>query len=325
MTDLTRRWRSATFRWKAGGIIENCTLSYVVHGLINDERSNVVLGLSAIGSNHHRLDFLIGPGRALDPAQWAVVCVDALGNGMSSSPSISREQPGLAFPRFSIRDMVNSQSRLMQYLSVERLHAVVGASMGGMQALQWAVSYPSAMTKVVAMTPMAKTAPWAAAINAAARAALMADPQWAQLDHYSAGVEAWIALMQVISGRTPASVDALQNWLTNRLRWQRGQGTHPIDWIYQSYAYDAHDVGDTKDFGGDTAAALSSTQADTLVMAPPLDLYNPSTSAQWAARRVPGAKFVNIPSQHGHRCASAVQPQDAAFINQTIRTFLDTP
>lgn len=120
-----------------GGVIQSFRLSYVTHGELNGTRSNAVLVLCALGSTHHRLDFLIGPGRALDPRHHCVICVDAIGNGLTTSPSNSAAQPGLRFPRFTIADMVESQRQLVQdHLGIERLHAVVGASMGGMQALQ---------------------------------------------------------------------------------------------------------------------------------------------------------------------------------------------
>ena len=103
-----------------------------------------VLVCSAIGQTHHRLDFLIGPGRALDTDRFFIVAIDAIGNGLTTSPSSSIRQPGCAFPRFTIRDMIASQHAVLtRSWSIAKLFAVVGASMGGMQALQWAVSFPT--------------------------------------------------------------------------------------------------------------------------------------------------------------------------------------
>src|SRR5207344_2743926 len=124
-------------------------------------------------------DFLIGAGRALDTERYFVVCVAPIGNGLTSSPSNSVAQRGARFPRFCLRDIVHSQYRLFtEELKIDALHCVIGASMGGMQALQWAVSYPGFMRCVVAMTPMARTSPWAVAVVETARRALMADPAW---------------------------------------------------------------------------------------------------------------------------------------------------
>lgn len=315
------------FALENGAVIRDFSLSYVIHGELDAARSNAVLALSAISSTHHRLDFLIGSGRALDPARLAIIAVDAIGNGLSTSPSNSVLQPGLAFPRFSIRDMVASQCALLDHLGIARLQAVVGASMGGMQALQWGVSHPLRMVRLVAMTPMAKTAPWAAAINEASRRALMADPDWATGG--IGGWAAWVPLMQLLSGRTPRQLDAafdspaaVRTWIEERSAWWRAQGFAPVDWVWQSHAYDAHDVGGTPRFAGDTARALAAIRAATLVLAPPLDLYNPVEAARWAAERIAGAVLREIPSEWGHQSASAADPLAAAWLNAEIGEFV---
>ena len=321
-------FRPGDFTLESGAVIRDFELSHVVHGEINASRSNVVLALSAIASTHHRLDFLIGTGRALDPARFAIIAVDAIGNGLSTSPSTSIAQPGTQFPQFSIRDMVESQRALLDHLGIAKLHAVVGASMGGMQALQWGVSHPDRIKHIVAMTPMAKTAPWAAAINETSRRAVMADPDWA--NGGTRGWAAWVPLMQLLSGRTPrqlqsefTSGEAVRGWIEARTTWWLAQGFAPVDWIYQSRAYDAHDVGATAGFDGDTARALASIRADTLVLAPPLDLYNPAEAARWAAEQIPKAALREIPSVWGHQSAAAAAPADALFLNRTIGEFLD--
>ena len=320
--------RAGDFVLESGEVICDFELSYVVHGEIDGARSNVVLALSAISSTHHRLDFLIGPGRALDPARFAIIAVDAIGNGLTTSPSTSIAQAGPRFPRFAIRDMIESQRVLLDHLGIDQVHAVIGASMGGMQALQWGVSHPRRMRRIVAMTPMAKTAPWAAAINETSRRALMADPDWA--NGGARGWDAWVPLMQLLSGRTPRQLqsefksgEAVRSWIEARTAWWLAQGFAPVDWVYQSRAYDAHDVGATAGFDGDTARALASIRADTLVLAPPLDLYNPAEAARWAAEQIPKAALREIPSVWGHQSAAAAAPADALFLNRTIGEFLD--
>ncbi len=328
------------FPLESGESIRDFRLSYVVHGLPPEAAATrgalagrpVALALCAVASTHHRLDFLIGPGRALDPGRMVVVVADAIGNGLTTSPSNSTLQPGSAFPTFGIRDMVASQAALLDHLGVGRLEAVVGASMGGMQALQWAVSHRERIGRVVAMTPMARTSPWAAAINEASRRALLrtraVDAAVAANDDADAWA-AWVPLMQLLSARTPAQVHAgfesaadVIAWIEDRTRWWRVQGFAPVDWIYQSRAYDAHDVGGTPGFGGDTAAALQSVTAPTLVLAPALDLYNPVEAARYAADRIPGGRFVEIPSAWGHQSASAADPGADAFLNRVIAEFL---
>ena len=142
---------------ESGEVIRDFRQSYVTHGELNGDKSNAVLICASLTGNHHRLDFLIGEGGALDPSRYFILATDPIGNGLSTSPSNSARQPGMQFPRFNVRDMVNAQHQLLtRQLGIVRLHAVVGASMGGMQALQWAVSHPGLMRAVVAMTPMAR-------------------------------------------------------------------------------------------------------------------------------------------------------------------------
>ncbi len=171
--------RLGRFALESGAAIEDFEACYVTHGTLSPARDNAVLVCAAIGQTHHRLDFLIGPGKALDPARYFIVAIDAIGNGLTSSPSTSKAQPLDKFPRFTIRDMVASQHAVLtQVLGLKEVLAVAGASMGGMQALQWGVSHPGFMRAIVAMTPMARTAPWSVAVNETCRAALMADPAW---------------------------------------------------------------------------------------------------------------------------------------------------
>jgi homoserine O-acetyltransferase len=314
------------FPLESGASIRDCAVSYVVHGPqrapgVPAAEVPVVLLLSAIASHHHRLDFLIGPGRALDPERMAIVAIDALGNGLASSPSCSIPQPGESFPRFTIRDMVASQAAVLDAIGVDRLHAVIGASMGGMQALQWAVSFPLRVARLAAMTPMARTGAWAAAVNECSRRALTVGGlrSW----------DAWVPLMQLLAARTPDRVEAelggaaqAVDWIARRTAWWGEQGFAPIDWLYQSWAYDDHDVGTTPGFGGDTQAALASIRARTLIAAPPLDLYNPAAAARSAAASIPGARFVALDTDWGHQAASAADPASAARLDAEIAALL---
>ena len=353
-----RMHRLGDLTLRSGERLRDTFVSYVTHGELAPARDNAIAVLSAIGSTHHRLDFLIGPRKALDTERWFIVAIDALGNGLSISPSNSAAQPGASFPRLSIADMVESQRRLLaEVFGVQRLAAVVGASMGGMQALQWAVAHPDAMQRIVAMTPLAKTPPWTRLVNRVAREALghahhdddtahrlAADPLSGYLprDHTDAIATAsaadhgdaaaawrrWALVFRALLNRSPAAlereadVDACVARLETDSVEQR---LAPLDWIAQSFAYDAHDVGQARGFGGDTAKALSSVRARTLVLAPPLDLYNPAEHARWIASVIPGARFVEIPSVQGHQAANAVDAADVAFVNAQIAAFLSGP
>jgi homoserine O-acetyltransferase len=239
----------------------------------------------------------------------------------------------MQFPRFTLRDMVASQHRLLtEALGLQSVQAIVGASMGGMQALQFAVSHPQFVRSVVAMTPMARTHPWAVAVVEAARRALMADPAWNGTeftDYPARGWRAWSGVMSVLANRTPAALDQMFERPLDVLEWidkvtagNRANGFDATDWLYQSWAYQAHDVGASPGFDGDVGAALASIQARTLILAPPMDLFNPVQCALEAADAIPNAMLVEIPSVQGHQAAGTASAEDVAFLNEEIRAFL---
>lgn len=141
------------FALESGSVIRDCRIGYRTDGALNESRSNAVVVLTWFAGNSAGHASSIGPGKLFDTDRWFVITIDALGDGVSSSPSNSALQPGASFPRFTIRDMVRSQHELLtRELRLERVHAVAGLSMGGMQALQWSVSFPAYMNRVVAIT-----------------------------------------------------------------------------------------------------------------------------------------------------------------------------
>src|SRR3954462_4006333 len=135
-------YNEGDLKLESGEVIRDFAISYVIHGTLNAQKSNAILMVTAISGNHHRLDFMIGPGKALDTDKYFVICTDAIANGLSTSPSNSKAQARMQFPQFVIRDMVESQYRLLkEKLGIDHLVAVIGPSMGGIQALQWGVSH----------------------------------------------------------------------------------------------------------------------------------------------------------------------------------------
>lgn len=314
---------------ESGETLKEAFVSYVVHGDPARLRDDAILVLSAIGSSHHRLDFLIGPGNALDTDRHCVVAVDALGNGLSISPSNSAAQPGARFPRLSISDMVQSQRRLIDHIGVDRLFAVVGASMGGMQALQWAVAEPRRMRRVVAMTPMARTSRWSQLVNEMSRRALFSDAECRVARTREDAARLWLPLTQLLMPRTPEAVEQAFGSREALLRWTddaAASGVVPdaFDWCRQSQAYDEHDVGNSPGMGGDTARALASIDAEVLVLAPAQDLYNPPFAARDAAAGIRFGRFVELPGVEGHRSASGVAEPSTAALRTAIRAFLSS-
>lgn len=327
-------YRIGDFRLESGETIKDFAISYVTHGTLDAQKSNAVLMVTAIGGNHHRIDFLIGPGRALDPARYFIVATDAIGNGLTTSPSNSTAQPRLRFPKFTIRDMVESQRRLLAHLGIAHVVAVIGPSMGGMQTLQWGVSHPDMMDGLVAMVPLAKTPAWTVAVLDATRKAIMVDPAWNGGDYTSPpekGIRLWRDVLNFLAARTPEMYrDQFQNPL-DVLPWLDGQEKTLIgafdanDWIYQTWAYERHDVGTTPGFNGDYVKALRAIKAKTLVLVGTKDLLNPEWEAREAARYIRDVRVTTISpgTVTGHASAGGVFPADVDFLNREIAAFLD--
>ncbi len=325
------------FKLESGETIKDFNLSYVTHGTLDAAKSNAVLVMTAISGNHHRTDYLIGSGRAFDPARYFIVSVDAIGNGLTTSPSNSKAQPGMQFPRFNIRDMVNSAERLgREKFGIQRYVAVAGASMGGMQALQFAVSYPDETQAVVAIIPLYKTPPWSTNVIELTRQAIMLDPAW-QGGNYPAsappeqGMRLWARMLFGAIARTPQLLQADLGDNAKVVEWQQGLANNfwkridARDWVYQSWAYDQHNVGTTPGFNGDYARALKSIKAKTLSLAGEGDLLNPEANAKEAAELIPGARYVTIKASGpmGHWSGAGATPPENAFQNREISAFLE--
>jgi homoserine O-acetyltransferase len=320
---------------ESGEAIKDFSISYVTHGKLNENKSNAILMVTALGGNHHRVDFMIGPGKALDPDKYFIICTDAIGNGLTTSPSNSKAQPRMAFPKFAIRDMVESQYRLLkEKFGIDHVVAVIGPSMGGMQALQWGVSHPDFMDAVVAMVPLAKTPAWSVAVVEATRKAIMNDPAWKD-GNYDAppekGIRLWRDILNLLSARTPDMYAAQFKNGMDALPWMEQQETAALkaldanDYIYQTWAYERHDVGATPGFNGDTAKALASIKAKTLILTGTKDLLNPEFEPIAAAKNIPGVKMMTISpgTVTGHASAGGFLPDDVAFLNRETAAFLN--
>ncbi len=328
-------YKLGDLKLESGEVIKDFAISYVTHGTLNARKSNAILMVTAISGNHHRVDFLIGPGKALDTNRYFIIATDAIGNGLTTSPSNSTAQPRMKFPQYSLRDMVASQHRLVtEHLGVQHVVTVIGPSMGGMQTLQWGVSHPDFTDSLVAMVPLAKTPAWSIAVLEATRKAIMLDAAWNHGDYTAPpeqGIRLWRDLLNFLAARTPDMYrDQFPNPL-DVLPWLQAQEGNLIkafdanDWIYQTWAYDRHDVGGTPGFNGDTAKALGAIKAKTLILVGSKDLLNPEWEPRDAARNIRDARVVTISpgTVTGHASAGGIFPADVEFLNREIAEFLN--
>jgi homoserine O-acetyltransferase/O-succinyltransferase len=186
---------------ESGETLGPVTLAYETYGTLNRDKSNAVLILHALTGDAHAAGFhrgdknpgwwdnMIGPGRAFDTNKYFIICSNVIGGcqGSTGPASINPEtgRPyGLDFPVVTIGDMVNAEARLIDHLGIETLLSVAGGSMGGMQVLQWVVSYPDRVKSAIPMATTAVHSPQQIAFNEVGRQAIMADPNWNEGNYY---------------------------------------------------------------------------------------------------------------------------------------------
>lgn len=141
------------FITESGETIKDCKLGYRVFGSVNNDSSNIILYCTWFGGNSEALGRLIRKYQFIDTSKFLIIAVDALGNGVSSSPSNYQDK----FPEITIKDMINSQFNLIKnHFKLKNIYAIIGGSMGSMQALQWSVTYPDFAKKIIAYVPSPK-------------------------------------------------------------------------------------------------------------------------------------------------------------------------
>jgi len=323
------------FALESGTTLPSAKLSYVTHGALNAAKSNVVLLPSFYAGDHHGYDFLIGPGKALDPERYFIVVTDMFGNGLSSSPSNTPPPVnGARFPVISTRDNVKAAYRLVtEKLGIAHLKAVAGFSMGAQQAFQWAVSYPDFADAIVAYCGTAKEYAHGVVRLEGFKSAIMADAEFnggAYVQPPLKGLKA--------GGRHWAGWGFSQEWFRQELYKQFGHASveehlqkfweafftsqDANNLIAQAITWQGNDVGKTDGFNGDHERALRSIKARVLYMPCQSDLYFPPEYALYEAKFIPQVKLVPIPSIWGHIAGLGINAPDNEFIDKSIRDFL---
>jgi homoserine O-acetyltransferase len=297
-----------------GAIIEDCTIGYRTAGTLNADRSNAILFPTWFSGTSEGLTGQLGPTGLVDTSRYFVVLVDALGNGVSPSPSTSRAQPDSAFPVFSIRDMVNTQHRLLtEALDLDSLHAVMGISMGGMQAFAWMTQYPTFMDKAVPLTGTPRLTPqdrllWRTQLRTF-RTGETSDRRQAMRT---------IAGIHTLHLRTPRQLATMDSTEFRSFVDEHETAIldfDPHDWAWQLKAMLRHDV--TRPFDGSLSAAAAAVEAEVLVVTVKQDhMVNPRPAQRFAETL--GAESLSLDTPCGHLGLGCKQDTVAT----TVRRFL---
>jgi homoserine O-acetyltransferase len=190
---------------ESGEVLSPVTLAYETYGMLNTDKSNAILVLHALSGDAHAAGFhegdknpgwwddMIGPGKAFDTNNYFIICSNVVGGckgstGPSSINPQTNKPYGLDFPAITIKDMVNAQSNLVKHLGIEKLLAVAGGSMGGMQTLEWTVSFPEKVSAAIVIATTSRHSPQQIAFNEVGRQAIMSDPDWKGGNYYSEGI-----------------------------------------------------------------------------------------------------------------------------------------
>ena len=188
----------------SGAVLDEVTVAYETYGQLDKEKSNAILICHALTGDAHAAgwhvgdkkpgwwEIVIGPGKALDSEKYFIICSNVLGGckgttGPSSINPKTGKEYGLEFPVITIKDMVKVQKKLIDSFGINQLVAVIGGSMGGMQVLQWMVSYPTMMKKAIPIATAAMSSPQQIAFNAVGRQAIFSDPNWKGGNYYESG------------------------------------------------------------------------------------------------------------------------------------------
>ncbi len=329
------------FELECGGLLPSLSIAYHTYGTLSAARDNVVWVCHALTANSDVADWwphTVEPGRFLDPGKWFVVCANILGSPygstgpMSVNPATGQPYYG-DFPRLTIRDMARAHALLAAHLGLDRIHAMVGSSVGGFQAIEWVCEQPERFDKLILIATDAKASPWTIAVDETQRMAIKADRTYGEPrpDAARNGLAAARAI-GLLTYRGPEGYNLTQQDPPGSMpapsvhrpcTYQQYQG-EKLCRRYDAYSYvtildafDTHDVGRGR---GGVDAALARVTANTIVVGISTDIIFTPAEMRTLAAKIPGAAYAEIDSAFGHD--GFLVEHDA--LNNIIHPFINT-
>tara|TARA_B100001778_G_scaffold331948_1_gene337276 strand:+ start:333 stop:1460 length:1128 start_codon:yes stop_codon:yes gene_type:complete len=238
----------------SGKVLEKYTLKYETYGTLNKDKSNAVLVCHALSGNHHAAGLysneekpgwwnnMIGPEKPIDTNKLFVVCPNNLGgcHGSSGPSTINPENKkiyGSDFPIITVSDWVDSQKNLMKHLGINRWKFVIGGSLGGMQAFQWSVQYPSMIENCIIIAAAPKLTAQNIAFNEVARQAIMKDPNWCDGNYLENNVSPnqGLALARMLGHITYLSDESMKEKFGRDLKLSKLNYNYDVEFQIESY------------------------------------------------------------------------------------------
>lgn len=318
-----------------GATLRDAKLAYKTYGTLNARKDNVILQPTWYSGQHTDVEWTIGEGMALDPANYFIIVPNMLGNGLSSSPSNTPPPYDRArFPNVTACDNVRLQHRLVtERFGIERIKLVTGWSMGALQTFHWGCLYPDMVERIVPTCGSAKCSRHNFVFLEGVKAALTADDAWNGGWYEAPPTKGLRAMARVYAGwgfsqtfyrieeDLKLGFSSLEDFL---IAFWEGFFIHKDanNLLAMLWTWQNGDIGDNEIYGGDFRKALGAIKAKAFVMPGRTDLYFPPEDSEIEVAHMPNAELRVFESSYGHFASSALNPADVAFQNEAIKEIL---
>ncbi|HKE56659.1 MAG TPA: alpha/beta fold hydrolase [Pyrinomonadaceae bacterium] len=307
------------FKLESGEVIRDCRIGYRTFGKLNEAKSNAVLFPTWASGTTEQLKGNVGPSGLVDPDKYYVILIDALGNGVSSSPSNSKLQARMNFPKFTLADTVRTQHEVVtRALGLNHLHAVMGISMGGMQTFQWAIAYPDFMNLMIPIVGSPQLAPYDLLLWQAQLDAIMNDRGWNNGDYTENPARAAEAEFASLLLTTPDNYNkqmTRNQFFAELEKSKKNSHFDANDKVRQVQAMMSLDIA--AGFGGSLERAAAAVKAKAFIVVAKLDhVVTPGPALEFA--RLKGAKLMVLQGDCGHQAPGC----EAKQVNPAVRDFL---